>query len=238
MLDAIGASQMAMNLDQLKLQSITQNIANINTPGFKKTSMEHLGFDEHLQSSSITHALDQLIQEPINTQGSLIQTDKTTDLALSGDAYFQVHNEHGIYYTKRGDCHINNKGELVTAHDDLIMTQSGALQVDDAAFVIDRQGTVFIDHHKAAQLNIVTANSAQQMRYVGNGLYQCDEALAPADGNTQVLQGFIEQANVTSIDEMMDLTRIARHFETNQRVLRTADSLLATAINQLGESNV
>lgn len=237
MLDAISASQLAMELDQLKLQSITQNVANTNTPGFKRQTVEHVAFADYL-SPSITSTAEHIQREQFNTQGTLTQTERPTDLALSGDAYFQVQNEQGVYYTRRGDCQINAKGELTTAHGDLLLGKSGAIQVDDNTFTIDRQGTIFIDHHKVDQLNIVHFNQTQSLRYVGNGLYQSYDATTPADGTARVLQGFIEQANVKSIDEMMDMTRISRHFESSQHVLRAANNLLASAINQLGEGNV
>lgn len=106
MLDALSASQLAMDIDQLKLQAISNNVANINTPGFKKETLEQIQFNELIQPST-TQAMQQVQKEEIRTQGTLSQTNNPKDLALSGSGYFQVQGEQGVYYTRRGDFHLN-----------------------------------------------------------------------------------------------------------------------------------
>lgn len=237
MLDAITASQLAMDRDQLKFQSISQNIANMNTPGFKKQAVEQMGFDEHLQPE-MGALIGQTQTLQIKTQASLSQTRNPNDLAISGDGYFQVQSDKGIFYTRRGDFSVNAQGELATATGEILLGHSGALRVHDNAFTVNPQGALIMDHHPVDKLNLMQFNQPQALRYVGNGLYQSDESPTPCNGQTRILQGFIEQSNVKSIDEMMDMVKTSRHFEANQRIMRTADNLLATAINQLGEGNV
>jgi flagellar basal body rod protein FlgG len=237
MIDAISTSQLAMDVDQLKLQAISHNIANINTPGFKKELLEHSPFNE-LINPSATQALHQVQQEQLNTQGTLTQSHSPTDFALSGNAYFQVQGENGLYYTRRGDFHLSNKGELVTATGETVLGTAGVIQIDNESFSVDKQGMIFVNHTKVDQLQLAHFEHQQDLRYVGNGLYQTDETPTPDSLHTQVLQGFVEHSNIKSIDEMLDMVATSRHFEASQRVMRTADSLLATAINQLGEGNV
>ncbi|CEG57436.1 flagellar hook-basal body protein [Legionella fallonii] len=237
MFDAVTATQLAMEVDQLKLQTISQNVANMNTLGFKKQLVELNGFDEYLQPQ--TSNVDQQLQRSqIRTQGTFNQTHNMSDIALSGEGYFQVQSEQGIFYTRRGDFQINSYGELTTATGETLLGKGGTIKIDDATFTVDTQGRLFIDHRQIDQLNIVKFNNPNQLHYVGNGLYQSDESPIPTDHNTRILQGFVEQSNVKSIDEMMDMIKTSRHFEASQRVMRTADNLLATAINQLGEGNV
>lgn len=237
MIDALTATQLAMDYDQLKLQSISQNISNINTPGFKRGVVENAGFDEHLLPN-VNSMVQQLDQSQIRTQGTFTQTHNPNDIAISGNGYFQVQSEQGVFYTRRGDFQVNSNGELTTATGETVLGKGGVIKIDDHAFTIDAQGALLIDHHKVDQLNIVTFNQSNDLRYVGNSLYQSEASPIPVGSDTRVLQGFIEQSNVKSIDEMMDMVKTSRHFEANQRVMRTADSLLATAINQLGEGNV
>ncbi|MBL7479161.1 flagellar hook-basal body protein [Legionella bononiensis] len=237
MFDAITATQFAMEFDQLKLQSISQNVANMNTPGFKRQLVESAGFDEQLEPQ-INNSIQQVQRAQINIQGTLTQTHNLNDLALTGDSYFQVQSDQGIFYTRRGDFQINKQGELCTATGETVLGKGGTIKVEDSSFTVDTQGALYIDHHKVDQLNIVRFEQPQLLDYVGNGLYQTNESPNPSDGTTRVLQGFIEQSNVKSIDEMMDMIKTSRHFEASQRVMRTADNLLSTAINQLGEGNV
>ena len=88
------------------------------------------------------------------------------------------------------------------------------------------------------QVNIVKFEHPLQLNYHGQGLYESEDSPIPAGDTTRVLQGYLEQSNVKSIDEMMEMVKTSRHFEASQRVMRTADGLLSTAINQLGEGNV
>lgn len=237
MLDAITATQLAMDFDQLKLQTISQNVSNMNTPGFKKQLAEAAGFDTYLPAN-ISQVSQQLDLTHLQTQGVLNQTKNPHDVAISGGGYFQVQGEQGIFYTRRGDFQVNNHGELTTATGETVLGKSGAIKVEDRRFIIDTQGRLFIDHHQVDQLNIVQFNQPDLLRYTGKGLYQCDESPTPVGADTRVLQGFMEQSNVKSMDEMLDMIKTSRHFEASQRIMRTADNLLATAINQLGDGNV
>lgn len=237
MLDAVTATQLAMDFDQLKLQAISHNIANTSTPGYKRQLVDQIEFDQFL-TGNVQSAQQQLINAQQNTQGSFNQTHNEKDLAISGDGYFQVQNEQGVYYTRRGDFQINQRGELTTATGETLISNGGAIQIDDHSFNVDTSGSLSIDKRKVAQISLVRFEETNALRYVGNGLYQTDESPIPTDGKTRLLQGFVEQANVKSVDEMMDMMAMSRHFEASQRIMRAADSLLSTAINQLGEGNV
>ncbi len=237
MIDAITASQMAMLQDQLRLQSISQNVSNMQTPGYKRELIEAIGFDEQLEAN-MTTAGETIKLSTQNIQGTFIQSHRPNELALAGDGYFEVQTDDGVFYTRRGDFHVNEHGELATATGALLLGQSGVLRVDDNAFTIDARGALFIDHRKVDQLNVVQFSNPNALTYQGQGLFESHEPALPATHSTHVLQGYLEQANVKSIDEMMEMVKTSRHFEASQRVMRTADGLLSTAINQLGEGNV
>lgn len=236
MLDALSASQGALHIDELKLQLISHNVANMSTPGFKKQLLDHIPFENYL-TSNLQNIMAHTMQSTIDTQGTLDQTHKSTDLALSGGGYFQVQNDKGLFYTRRGDFTINQHGELTTRTGETVLGKRGVIKVDDQEFTIDKQGQVFIDQHKIDELNIVQFTQPLATNYLGNGLYETNELPKPAEHTVRVLQGFIEQSNVTSLDEMMDMIKFSRHFEANQRIMRTANELITTAINQLGESH-
>lgn len=237
MLDAITATQVAMLQDQLRLQSISQNVSNMQTPGYKRQLIESTGFDQqfHAQMETVNQQMQFATQ---NVQGTFVQSQRPTELALAGDGYFQVQTDEGVLYTRRGDFHVNEHGELATATGALLLGKSGSLRVEDNAFTIDSSGGVYVDNHKIDQVNMVTFDHPEQLNYLGQGLYESVETPQPVDGSTRLLQGHLEQSNVKSIDEMMNMVKASRHFEASQRVMRTADNLLSTAINQLGEGNV
>jgi len=237
MLDAITASQFAMLQDQLKLQTISQNVSNLQTPGYKRQLIESSGFDEQVQAQMATVS-QQMTQSSQTIQGALMSSGSPGELALSGDGYFEVQTDDGVFYTRRGDFHVNEMGELVSSNGARLLGKSGPLRVDDNEFKINSSGEVLIDNHKVDQLAVVHFSHPEQLSYQGQGLYFSLEAPTLADSTTRVIQGSLEQSNVKSIDEMMDMVKTSRHFESVQRVMRTADSLMSTAISQLGEGNV
>ena len=109
MLDALTASQFAMQMDQLKLQTISQNVANMNTPGFKRQLLESRGFAEQLQAN-LSEVITQTEASQIKTQGIIAQSHNPADFAIAGEGYFQVQGDQGVFYTRRGDFHINAHG--------------------------------------------------------------------------------------------------------------------------------
>jgi flagellar basal body rod protein FlgG len=237
MIDAISAAQIAMIQDQSRLQTINQNISNMQTPGYRRQLLEPLSFKEQLAADA-SSVNEQMLRGSIMKQGTVIQSQKSTDLAIAGNGFFTVQTEEGIFYTRRGDLEVNERGELCTATGGLILGQSGALRVDDNQFTIDSQGIVYIDNNKIDQLKIVDFSNTEALQYRGQGLYETQETPNPVNSGTRVLQGFIEQSNVKSVDEMLELVKTSRHFEASQRVMHIANNLLSNAINQLGEGNV
>ncbi len=237
MLDAISATQVAMLQDQLKLQSISQNVSNLQTPGYKRQIVENTGFDEQLQAN-MTSAGEQLHQSTQMLQGAFVQSKLPGDLALAGEGYFEVQTDEGLFYTRRGDFHVNEEGVLSTPTGARLLGKNGVIHVDDNPFTIDASGAVFIDNHIIEHIDVVQFSSPEVLTNQGHGLYESQEAPIPANNATHVLQGYLEQSNVKSIDEMMDMVKTSRHFEASQRVMRTANNMLSTAISSLGESNV
>ncbi len=237
MLDALTATQLAMNMDQLKMQSISQNISNMNTPGFKKQLLETPSFAEILEPG-MGAMIQKINPEQLKSQGTFTQTNNSKDIAIGGTGYFQVQSEQGLFYTRRGDFQINSQGELSTATGELVLGKSGAIKIDDNEFIINAQGEIWVDHHKIDELNLVKFDDVHALHYLGNGLYQTETSPTPCDSSTRILQGMLEQSNVKSVDEMMDLIKTSRHFEASQRILKTSDDMLSTAISQLGEGNV
>ncbi len=236
MIDAMTATQITMLQDELRLQSISQNIANMQTPGYKRQILESKGFAEQLQVNMATVS-QQMQTHALDYQGSLVQSKRPLDIALAGEGYFEVQTNTGVSYTRRGDFHVNEEGELSTATGAKLLGKNGTIRVDDNPFTIDANGAVFIDYHKIDQINVVQFSKPHLLHTQGNGLFESQENPRPVNSKTRVLQGYLEQSNVKSIDEMMEMVKTSRHFETSQRIIHTADSLLSTAIHELGTTS-
>lgn len=237
MLDAITTTQVAMLQDQVKLQSISHNVANLQTPGYKRQLIEHTGFDEQLQAN-INSVSEQVQESTQMQQGAFVQSRHPSDLAISGDGYFEVQTDEGLFYTRRGDFHVDNEGTLSTPSGAKLRGQNGIIRVDDNPFTIDASGSIYINKQLTDRISIMQFSNKTALINQGHGLYQSQESPQAAEHTTRILQGFLEQSNVKSVDEMMEMVKTTRHFEATQRVMRTAHQMLSTAISSLGDDNV
>jgi len=234
MIDAITSSQLAMNSDKLQLSAVSQNIANMHTPGFKRELAIQAPFDK-LVDTDLETVASQLQVAQLHRQATLDKTNRPLDVALSGEGYFTVQTDDGVHYTRRGDFKRNSKGELVTFDDQRVMGKGGAIRIDGNEFQIKKDGTIIIDNKPSYQLNVVKFTSSAHLQALSNGYFQSQQTPQPMDASISVHQGYLEQSNVKSVEEMLMMTKLARHFEASQRVMKTADEMLSQAVSQLGE---
>lgn len=234
MLDAITTSQIAMNQDRLQLQSISHNLANMHTPGYKRTLLVNAPFDA-LLSPSIHQVSEHMHSVYQIRQASFEQTNAPYDFAINGTGFFTIETEQGQAYTRRGDFHLNNRGELVTHDGHRVLGLNGPIRLNGEAIKLLADGSIQQENKRYAKLQLVKFNSSAGLRAIGNGYYITHMTPQAVDSQTRVLQGMLEQSNVTSVDEMVAMTQIARHFESTQRAIKTADNMLSQAISQLGE---
>ncbi len=235
MIDAINSAQRAMNQGQLELESVSQNISNIHTPGFKRQITINGSFENALladkpaieKSMTLTH---------VHRQGMLDKTNGTFDFAIKGDGFFVVQLKDGYAFTRRGDFHLNKSGELVTFDGHPVMGQGGSIRLDNDQVSIKSDGTIYQDERAVGKLSIVHFKNPERLITLGGGYFQAKEAGTELESNnSQIKQGFLEQSNVKSVDEMTEMMRISREFQTSQRLMRQADEMMGQAINNLGE---
>jgi flagellar basal body rod protein FlgG len=226
MLELISTIQTGMLQDQARLLSISQNVSNMHTPGYKRQILESSSFDKALQSLENSQ------------QGTLVQTKNQYDLALTDTGFFEVQSEKNLLYTRRGDFHINAQAMLSTATGELVQGRGGNIQINNPDFTVDSDGNIYSANILVDKLNVVQFKTPETLEYLGQGLYSSTEISDFNLSDTKVIQGSLEQANVKSIDEMINLLKTSRHFEAMQKIMKTANHLITTAINQLGEGNV
>lgn len=235
MIDAISSAQRAMNQQQLELESVAQNISNIHTPAYKRQLSMNGAFEEALGSdkSSVETAMT---VSNLQRQGMLDKTNARLDLAIKGSGFFVVQLKEGYAVTRRGDFHLNKNGTLVTFDGHPVMTQNGSIRMNNDQVSIKSDGSIYQDESLISKLSIVHFNKPDQLKALGNGYYLANEADEKEDSkHSEVKQGFLEQSNIKSVDEMTEMMRISREFQTAQRLMRQADEMMNQAINNLGE---
>ncbi|KRB01600.1 hypothetical protein ASD83_01625 [Devosia sp. Root685] len=235
----IGLSrQMAL---QRHMDMVANNIANINTTGFKA---EQLLFEEykmpvaaHGDFSGDDRTLS-YVQDWATIQdfsdGAMVQTDAPLDLAISGDGFFAVQTAAGERWTRGGAFQINNEGTLVDLSGNPVIGEGGQIQFgpEESDIRVGADGSISSSAGAKGRLRIVEFEEQQALVREGNNLMSGGTPIAAT--NSRVLQGFTEKSNVSGVSEMAEMIRVTRAYESIASLGQKQDDMRRDAIKRLG----
>lgn len=234
-----------MLLQRRNMETITNNIVNADTTGYKKEILVSHSFDDVL----VRRINDQTGMPgigPLNfgtqvdelhidhTTGSYEETGRSTDMALVGDVYFVVGTSAGDRYTRSGAFVLNENGYLTDGNGNYLMGENGRIYVGGTDFDVDIAGNVSVDGQLADKIRVVSFEDNLQLRKQGGNLYYTDEAPLAAPYDNQIRQGFLESSNVDIGREMVDMISVYRVYETNQRMITMIDETVGMAATEIG----
>jgi flagellar basal-body rod protein FlgG len=261
MLRALSTASTGAQTQQLNIDIIANNIANVNTTGYKKVRGEFQDLLSQTLSSPGTIG-DQGTTDPSGIQvglgvlmsatqriflpGSIQQTGNPLDLAIQGEGYFQVQLDNGqLAYTRDGTLKRDANGTLVTS--DGYAVQPGITIPNDATeIIISSNGTVNTrqagsqDFNQAGQLQLVRFSNPAGLESIGKNLFiETPASGSPTQGTagqaefgrTTINQGYLESSNVQIVEELIGLITAQRAFEANSKVIQTGDNILQTVNN-------
>lgn len=212
-------------LQQMKFETIANNLANIGTHAFKK---DVLSFNEALTMAS-TSKID-------FTPGAVTHTGNRLDVALGGPGFFRIQTPNGIRYTQNGSFTINANEYLVTQNGDTVLGQNGPIQINGNNVSINRDGQVFVENEPVEKLSVVDFKQPDLLRKEGNSYFTYEggeEDIAPAE-DINIQQGYIERSNVNPTEEMIKMVEALRAFESAQKAIQVMDDLTAKLVNDPG----
>lgn len=245
-----------MLLEQQKLDSISNNLANVNTTGFKKDIFTVVPFKDmltkKLNDPSINASLNSA--QPIGsltsgvcvseiytdyTQGSLEKTDNKLDFGLNGAGFFAVKanskNVQGNFYTRDGNFNLNSQGMLVTQEGYNVLGQNGPIKLNpNVAVEVNKNGNIYQNGILVDKLQVTNFQDTRQLRKMGDNLVSATAQAKKIAFNGDVEQGMIENSNVNTIKEMVNMISTNRTFEADQRVVKAQDDMLQKAVNDVG----
>lgn len=246
MLRGIYTATTGMIQQSRRLDTIANNLANINTNGYKRDKAIDRSFEDELllrtgggtdlkRIGNINHGV--YMDEVVTSfdQGTLNQTEKSTDLALLGDGFFTVLTDNGARYTRDGSFVIDGSGRLVTIEGWPVLGEQGEVYLNNDDYIVDRYGNIFQDGAYVDTLLIVDFDDKYALRKLGDNYFEnIDPANQPVEFTGEVKQGFLEGSNVEPIREIVDMMAATRTYETNQRLIKMIDSTLDKAVNEVG----
>lgn len=240
-MDALSIISIGMQDDLQRLNSISQNLANVTTPAYKREIAVTRSFDSHMEQVRAADGKGALPQQTNTvavdmTHGALRHTGNPLDLAIEGDGYFEVMTDNGPAYTRRGMLHLDTRGRIVTDQGNPLMGVGGELVVSGTSVTIDRNGEVRQADRLVGQVRLVRFANPNNLVALGNGLFtQGTARLADTGTDGAIRAGYQEGSNVSSPQEMVRLTETVRHFEAMQKIMQGYDDAFEKTLQKLGE---
>lgn len=210
---------------QLRFETIANNMANSNTNGFKK---DIISFYEALdmQSNSSTDF----------SPGPLRYTGNELDVALSSKGFFKIETPNGLRYTRDGAFSINAEGILVTGNGDTVLGQSGPITLENGEVYIGRDGQVVVNNESVDKILVVDFDDPQLLRKEGGSYYsyQGENNGISTEPDAEIQQKYLEGSNVNPTQEVIKMIETYRAFESVEKAIQSIDALTGTMVNDYG----
>jgi len=214
---------------------IANNLANINTIGFKKDEIFFKVLkDEIVEGRSAEQVTD-------HSQGHLEETNNPLDLAVSGKGFFTLETDDGFAFTREGHFKLDRDGILRTSSGLPVLGKGGIISLrtdlhEPEDIVITQSGQIMVNEEEVGELLISDFENTHTLKKIGSNLFKTTpETVGFEIEDPMIQQGFLERSNVNPAQEMIDLISIQRQFESVQKMVRTMDEIFNQAVNKLGK---
>lgn len=246
-----------MEAQQLNLNTIANNLANVNTPGFKRSKVE---FQDLLYQNPRASGADSgggnLVPTGVEvgngsrvastskvfTQGQLTNTGEKLDIAIQGEGFYEVQRPDGTRaYTRDGSFKLNAQGQVVTTDGLPILSGFQPIPQGTTSISVGQQGDVTVQSANGTQtftLQLARFANPAGLRSLGGNLYEETPASGTPElgkpgeqGFGQTIQGYIENSNVNIVEEMVNLIVAQRAYEINSKSVQASDEMLQNVNN-------
>lgn len=259
MIRALRSAASGMYAQQLYIDTIANNLANVNTSGFKSARMEFQDLIyQTIQSSGKSSELDALLPTELQVghgvrpiaiqksfqQGNILPTNNPLDVSIEGEGFLQVTKPDGtIVYTRDGALKISADGAIVNS-DGYRLEPSLTIPADTTDIMIARDGTVSVmlvgetEPQSIGQIELARFVNPAGLHSLGQNLYKETVSSGPSmlgnpgsDGMGHLSQGFLESSNVQIVEEMVAMIVAQRAYEVASKAIRTSEEMLTIANN-------
>lgn len=220
-----------------EMDIVTNNLANVNTTGFKRSSFSSRMYPV-LESISEpqkvvykdARAMATFTNYKIDTmQGAIKTTNNPLDLAISGEGFFSIEDNKGQrFFTRNGNFTRNKDGFLVTQSGNYVLDRANQrINIQGNGINISPDGNVYVEQNLVAQIKVA---KVENIEHVSDSLFSGSEV---GLGNGQVMQGALEMSNTNPIREMVGIITALKQYETAQKVIQSFDDLAKRAVSDI-----
>ena len=253
-INAMHVAKTGLNAQQIRMQIISNNLANVNTNGFKKdranfesllyqvirSSGAQTSVDTELTSGfSVGTGVNIVNSNKLHSQGSIVSTDNSLDLAIDGGGFFQVLLPDGqIVYTRNGAFSRNDEGVLTT-NSGFIIQPEIAIPAEATKINVSADGIISVqvpgqvEAQEVGQLQLADFQNRRGLEPIGENFYVETVASGPpilenpfAAGFGKLVQGSLESSNVNVVQELVDMIETQRAYEVNSKAITSVDEML------------
>lgn len=247
--------------EQHRMDTLTNNLANADTTGYKKEGTTNQAFSDVLGikikdlsegygTAKTLGTMNMGVKIGENytdwSDGPMKSTGNTYDLALSGNGFFAIDytnkavnvqrdtaDTQTVMYTRDGNFTVDVNGNLVTSDGDYVLdTDGNHITLDpNKTSQINTSGQIMQDGNVVATIQVTDFEDYNYLSRYGENLFEAVDGATTTDSTATVNAGFLEQSNVSTIDEMVNMIEVQRHYETNQKMIQTEDDALSTAVS-------
>ncbi len=251
---ALWVSKTGMAAQDTKMATISNNLANVNTVGFKRdrvvfedlfysirkdAGVETTELNRHPTGVQLGSGVKVLGTQKVHTQGAMQATEQPLDLAIQGEGFFQVENSEGeIMYTRNGQFNVNGDGLVVNAQGN-VLSPNITIPLEATAINISEDGFVSVtvpgqaEQEQLGQITVARFANPAGLRSIGGNLLQETDASGEAvvltagvEGAGSIKQGSLEGSNVVVVEEMVEMISTQRAYEMNVKMVSAADEML------------
>lgn len=241
-----------MEAQQLNLNNISNNLANANTTGFKRSKIE---FQDLLYQKPRTAGADAgggvvvptgveigngsrvVSTAKVFTQGELKQTGEKFDIAIQGEGFLQVQRADGTFgYSRDGSLKVDGQGRVITSDGLLVLSGFQSVPSGTTSFSVSSTGDVSVQGSSGTQnyrIQLARFANSAGLHSLGGNIYEETAASGTVelgspgeDGRGTIIQGFLESSNVNIVEEMVNMIQAQRAYEINSKSIQTSDEML------------
>ncbi len=225
------------------LSGISNNLANLETPGYKKKQVSVTTFGKMVinrvdsQKTPIGSMNMIALADKTNTihsEGTLKSTDRNLDFAIQGEGFFAVQGQGGTVYTRNGSFNVDDEGYLVLKGQGRVIGNNGPIQVGTDDFTADSQGNIIVNGTMTDRIAVYNFADYNNLKTTGEGMFTAAGG-ATLMQNPEIKWKTIEGSNVNSAEEMTNAVSAQRNLQTCSQAIKMYDQVLARAVTDIAK---
>jgi len=235
MIEGITSAARSLEKSSKSISVVSNNLANINTIGYKRDSNFYEILGEYEQPN--------MLEYTDYEQGEVLLTSDPLNFALKGDAFFVIQKGDQLLYTKDGKFSIDQSGYLVNGEGQKVMGQKGAINITESMLdenqniTVSKNGEIKVGDTEIDTLMIAKIEEKGVLQKNSSSNFVLEEGyehVQADESEYEVQQGFLESSNVNAVEEMQEMIKISKNYESAQKVVQYFDTSLEKA-NEIGK---